>query len=156
MKKGLFVLLVVAVLGAMQGWNISRAQTPDDGNASELRQFYSDVTLSSGLYTVTPEEQKMFPPEGGGITYWMLGPLGTAWRVVTNNYWSYPDRFNSSGTINHDILGSTVWLYAIPNDSIGRDHRTGLAYFIFTNNFGFVDTVTRAFYQPNSHLYYQR
>lgn len=35
MKKGLLVLLVVAVLGAMQGWNISRTQTPDDENTSE-------------------------------------------------------------------------------------------------------------------------
>ena len=41
MKRGLLVLLVVAVLGAMQGWNISRAQTPDDGNASEFRQSSS-------------------------------------------------------------------------------------------------------------------
>lgn len=154
MKKGLFVLLVVAVLGAMQGWNISRAQTPDDGNASELRQFYSDVTLSSGLYTVTPEEQKEFPPEGGSITYALRGPMGTAWRVVTNNYWSYPDMYYSSGTINHDILPSIAQVYAIPNDSIGKYHRTGLVYFIFTNNFGFVDTVTRAFYQLNSHLLY--
>ncbi|HJB85455.1 MAG TPA: hypothetical protein IAA13_08145 [Candidatus Alistipes merdigallinarum] len=150
MKRGLFVLLVVAVLGVMQGWNISRAQTPDDENACELRQFYSEVAMSSNLYTVTPEEQKMFPPEGGGITYVMRGPIGTAWRVVTNNYWSYPS--NSSGTIYHDIVPSTVWLYAMPNDSIGNYHRTGVAYFIFTNNFGFSDTLRRLYWQPNAHV----
>lgn len=156
MKKGLLVLLVVAVLGAMQGWNISRAQTPDDGNVSELRQFYSDVTLSSGLYTVTPEDNIMFPPEGGSVMYSLRGPMGTAWRVVTNNYWSYPDMFYSSGTINHDILPSIAQVHAIPNDSVGKEHRTGKAYFIFTNNFGFADTVARYYSQPNSHLYYQR
>lgn len=76
MKRGLLVLLVVAVLGAMQGWNISRAQTPDDGNASEFRQFYSDVTLSSGLYTVTPEDNIMFPPEGGKCNVFLAWTYG--------------------------------------------------------------------------------
>lgn len=98
----------------------------------------------------------MFPPEGGSVMYSLRGPMGTAWRVVTNNYWSYPDMFYSSGTINHDILPSIAQVHAIPNDSVGKEQRTGKAYFIFTNNFGFADTVARYYSQPNSHLYYQR
>lgn len=62
--------------------------------------------------------------------YSLRGPMGTAWRVVTNNYWSYPDMFYSSGTINHDILPSIAQVHAIPNDSVGKEHRTGKAYFI--------------------------
>lgn len=77
--------------------------------------------------------------------------VGTAWQVVTNDYWSYPD-FNSSGTIYHDVLPSMVWVYAKPNGSIVNYHRIGIAYFIFTNNFGFSYMVTRLYWQLNAHV----
>lgn len=144
MKRGLLVWLVVAVLGAMQGWNISRAQTPDDENASEQRQFYSDVTLSSDLYTVTPEEQQEFPPEGGAISYTIRGPVGTRWEVVSNTFWATPS--SNSGVIYHDLLPGIISVYAIPNDTT-EPGRTGCLDFYFTDNLGSVYSVHRNYFQ---------
>ena len=128
MKKGLFVLLVVAVLGAMQGWNISRAQTPDDGNASELRQFYSEVVVSESPYTVTPEEQQEFPAGGGLLIYYFDAPMGTSWQVVPNSYWV---QANPTGGVKYTQYQEWVYLTAPANDSI-EPGRTGYATFTFT------------------------
>lgn len=127
MKKGLLVLLVVAVLGAMQGWNISRAQTPDDGNVSELRQFYSEVVVSESPYVI-PEEQREFPAEGGSLIYFFHGPMGTSWQVVPNSYWV---QANPTGGVIYTQYEEFVFLTAPANDSIAPG-RTGYATFTFT------------------------
>ncbi len=127
MKKGLLVLLVVAVLGAMQGWNISRAQTPDDENTSELRQFYSEVVVSESPYVI-PEEQREFPAEGGSLIYFFHGPMGTSWQVVPNSYWV---QANPTGGVIYTQYEEFVFLTAPANDSIAPG-RTGYATFTFT------------------------
>ncbi len=127
MKRGLLVLLVVAVLGAMQGWNISRAQTPDDGNASEFRQFYSEVVVSESPYVI-PEEQREFPAEGGSLIYFFHGPMGTSWQVVPNSYWV---QANPTGGVIYTQYEEFVFLTAPANDSIAPG-RTGYATFTFT------------------------
>lgn len=127
MKRGLLVLLVVAVLGAMQGWNISRAQTPDDENASELRQFYSEVVVSESPYVI-PEEQREFPAEGGSLIYFFHGPMGTSWQVVPNSYWV---QANPTGGVIYTQYEEFVFLTAPANDSIAPG-RTGYATFTFT------------------------
>lgn len=127
MKRGLLVLLVVAVLGAMQDWNISRAQTPDDGNASEFRQFYSEVVVSESPYVI-PEEQREFPANGGPLIYHFHGPMGTSWEIVPNSYWVYARP--SSGVI-YTQYEEIVELVALANDSIAPG-RTGYATFTFT------------------------
>ena len=127
MKRGLLVLLVVAVFGAMQGWNISRAQTPDDGNASEFRQFYSEVVVSESPYVI-PEEQREFPAEGGALIYFFHGPMGTSWQVVPNSYWV---QANPTGGVIYTQYEEFVFLTAPANDSIAPG-RTGYATFTFT------------------------
>lgn len=127
MKRGLLVLLVVAVLGVMQGWNISRAQTPDDGNASEFRQFYSEVVVSESPYVI-PEEQREFPAEGGSLIYFFHGPMGTSWQVVPNSYWV---QANPTGGVIYTQYEEFVFLTAPANDSIAPG-RTGYATFTFT------------------------
>ena len=127
MKRGLLVLLVVAGLGAMQGWNISRAQTPDDGNASEFRQFYSEVVVSESPYVI-PEEQREFPAEGGSLIYFFHGPMGTSWQVVPNSYWV---QANPTGGVIYTQYEEFVFLTAPANDSIAPG-RTGYATFTFT------------------------
>lgn len=127
MKRGLLVLLVVAVLGAMQGWNISRAQTPDDGNASEFRQFYSEVVVSESPYVI-PEEQREFPAEGGSLIYFFHGPMGTSWQVVPNSYWV---QANPTGGVIYTQYEEFVFLTAPANDSIAPG-RTGYTTFTFT------------------------
>lgn len=143
MKRGLFVLLVVAVLGAMQGWNISRAQTPDDENACELRQFYSEVVVSSSSYTVTPEEQQEFPAGGGSLIYYFNAPMGTSWQVVPNSYWV---QANPSSGVKYTQYEEFVVLTAPANDSI-EPGRTGITAFTFSENFKVPVTLYRYYFQ---------